>query len=244
MRAVRAITLNELRLLRADPYPFVLLVLMPLGFLAFVSDGLVGGPGQSVPGILTLFAFLGLYNVGLAFFREHGWGTWERLRMLPVTMPQIMVGKIAPLVGMYLVQSTVLLLAGYWFFGMPMNGAAATLVVVVLVVIAAMSALGLLLVAFCRTMNQVAAAANVGGLVLAGLGGALAPVSSFPGWAQALARISPVYWALLALRGVMIEGDSLSEVAGPLVVLLAIAVVAATLGLVRFDSTQVKESYS
>jgi len=238
------ITRHEVNLLRADPYPVVFLVLMPLALLAFLSDGLVGGPGESVPGILVLFAFLGLYNVGLSFFREHGWRTWARLRTLPVGSHEVVVGKVGPVAAMYLLQAGVLLSAGYWLFGMPMRGELITLLVVVIAVVLALSALGFLLVSVCRTMNQVAAVANVGGLVLAGLGGALSPVSTMPEWVQRIAPLNPVYWALLALRGVIVDGDGVTELSGSLVVLLSITVVAGIVGVVLFDASTVKEYYA
>ena len=163
---------------------------------------------------------------------------------MPIGTGEVVAGKLTPVVGLYLVQSVVVLLAGFWLFGMPMNGHVVTLAVVVVVIVVSLSALGLMLVSICRTMNQVAAAANVGGLLLAGMGGALSPVSSFPSWAQTLARLSPVYWALLALRGVIIDGETLTQVGAPLLVLLGVAVVSGTIGLLRFDAAQVKEYYA
>jgi ABC-2 type transport system permease protein len=240
MRMVRI----ELRLLLVDPYPIVLLVAMPLVLIAFLADGLVGGPGQSVPGILVLFAFIGLYNVGLVFFRDHGWRTWGRLRTSPIRPWEVVAGKVLPLSTLYLVQSIVLLLAGYYIFGMPMEGNIAALAVVVVVVAAAMTGIGLVLITFCRTMNQVTAVTNLGGIVLAGLGGALAPVEALPDWAQRIAPLSPVYWALEALRGVIDDGDSLADVAKPLGVLVAVAVVCIAVAVARFRVGDEKEYYA
>jgi ABC-2 type transport system permease protein len=234
----------ELRLLLVDPYPVVLLVAMPLVLIAFLAAGLVGGPGQSVPGILVLFAFIGLYNVGLVFFRDHGWRTWGRLRTSPIRPWEIVAGKTLPLSALYLVQAVVLLVAGYYVFGMPMRGSIGTLAVVVVVVAAAMTGIGLVLITFCRTMNQVTAVTNLGGVVLAGLGGALAPVDALPEWAQRIAPLSPVYWALDALRGVIDGGESLSDVAKPLAVLLGVTVVCVVVAVARFRVGDEKEYYA
>jgi ABC-2 type transport system permease protein len=244
MRPAALICGNDLRLLAADPYPVIVLILMPLVLLGFLSDGLAGGPGQSVPGLMMLFAFLGLYNVGLSFFRDHGWRTWSRMRTYPVGAGQMVLGKSVPLITMYLLQSIVLLGAGWAVFGMPMEGSPATLALVVVVIVGALYALGLLLVSLCRTMNQVTAVANLGGLLLAGLGGALAPVENLPSWAEQLAPLSPVYWALQALQGVIVDGKGVGELGGSLGVLGASAVLAWTLALARLDVTQTKEFYS
>lgn len=244
MKPAALICGNDLRLLLADPYPFIMLILMPLVLLGFLSEGLVGGPGQAVPGLMMLFAFLGLYNVGLAFFRDHGWRTWHRMRTYPVTAGHILLGKSLPLLTLYLLQSVVLLGSGWLLFGMPMEGGLLTLGLAVVVIVAALYSLGLVLVSLCRTMNQVTAVANLGGLLLAGVGGALAPVETLPSWAQSLAPISPVYWALEALRGVIVDGKGVAEIGVALGVLTGTAVAAWVVALARFDLTQQKEYYS
>lgn len=244
MSRARAICGHEMRLLGADPYPVLLLIAMPLVAIAFLSEGLVGGPGQAVPGLMILFAFLGLYNIGLAFFRDHGWRTWLRLRTLPVATSELVVGKSLPLIALYLLQSAVLLTAGYFLFDMPLTGSPAALAVAVVAVVASLYALGLMLVSLCRTMNQVTAASNVGGLLLAGMGGALTPVELLPSWAERIAPASPVYWALEALRGVLVDGDTVAELATPLLVLVAITVGALAVALTRFDAAETKEYYA
>jgi len=234
----------EVRLLGADPYPIVLLVAMPLVLVAFLNDGMVGGAEQAVPGMLVLFAFLGLYNVGMVFFRDHGWRTWGRLRTSAVATWHVVAGKTLPLVVLYLVQSAVLLGAGVWLFGMDIAGTIPTLAVVVAAVVVCLTGIGLAVVSLCRTMNQVSAVTNLGGLVLSGLGGALAPVSALPAWAQHLAPLSPVYWALSALRGVIVDGSTLVDLGKPLAVLLGVSVAGFAVAVLRFRAADVKEYYA
>lgn len=241
MTAVRRLAAVEWLLLKGDPYPVVIMIAMPLVLLAFLSHGLVGGPGQAVPGLLLLFAFLGLYNVGMVFFRDHSWQTWSRLRTTPMTTPQIIAGKVSPLIGLYLIQGVFLLAMGWLLFDMPFAGDPVAMAVLVLLNTTTMIGLGMVVVVVCQNMNQVSALTNLGGLVLSGLGGALAPVSTLPGWAQGLARADPVYWTLQGMRDVVIRGAGLADVTTPLLVLVATSVVTFTFAAARFRVGDEKE---
>ena len=69
-----------------------------------------------------------------------------------------------------------------------------------------------MLVALFRTMGQAMVIGNLGGMLMTGLGGALAPVASFPDWAQTVAHFSPAYWVLDALGRLTLEHATLADV--------------------------------
>ncbi len=58
------------------------------------------------------FAFLNTALVGTLFFREHAWGTWDRLRASSASTMDIALGKVLPLCVCQLAQLGVLFLAG------------------------------------------------------------------------------------------------------------------------------------
>ena len=49
----------------------------------------------------------------VAFFREHGWGTWDRLRSSPATASEILFGKLLPSVGLGILQIGVVVAVGF-----------------------------------------------------------------------------------------------------------------------------------
>ncbi|WP_423919030.1 hypothetical protein [Candidatus Poriferisodalis sp.] len=51
-----------------------------------------GGPAHTVPSLGSLFALMGTASTGFWFFREHGWGTWDRLRIAPIRPFEIVAG--------------------------------------------------------------------------------------------------------------------------------------------------------
>jgi ABC-type multidrug transport system, permease component len=238
------LTKNEFRLLALDPFPVILLIAIPSLLAAFLSNGIVGGAAISVPGLAALFGFFGLSTVGFAFYRDHGWGTWTRLRTTPASLLDLTLAKSVPLAALFVAQYLVLLSFGLLVLNMPWRGSVLAGLLVVIAIVGVEIALGLLFAAYCSTINQLNALCNVGGLLIAGLGGALTPVTRLPAWVRDIAPASPVYWALRGLRGVIANGDGLGDVVEPVLVLVLIAVAAGSLAIFRLREDDVKHFYA
>jgi ABC-2 type transport system permease protein len=123
-------------MLRRDPFPIAVLVVMPLVIIAFFrpalalalfSEGFVhaNGSEQAVPGVAVTFSFFIVGFVGLAFFRDRGWNTWDRLRGA-ASVNEIVTGKLLPIGLTALVQLVVLFGAGFLIFSFRINGSPAT----------------------------------------------------------------------------------------------------------------------
>jgi ABC-2 type transport system permease protein len=239
------------RLLASDPAPLLVTIIMPLLLAAFLMpstrallrvSGYAGANGseQLIPGLGVAFAFLGTSLIGTLFFREHAWGTWDRLRASPLSTVDIVVGKVLPLYVCQLAQLAVIFGAGAWLFGYRANGSLVALALVVAIFVAMLVAFGVMLVSLFRTMDQAMVIGNLGGMVMAGLGGALAPASALPGWAQAVAHATPAYWALKALREITLDGAGLSQVGASVAILGGFAVAFAAVTALRWRTSDVK----
>lgn len=249
-RTVALIRHNS-KLLLADPAPIIVSTLMPLVLMAFLQgmgqsvlarEGFTDASGAEhvVPGMAVLFSLFGVIYLGMAFFQEHGWSTWDRLRASRAGSLEILAGKMIPSAGVILVQSLVLFAAGVLLFDLTINGSIAALATMIVVTTIFLMALSMLCVAVFTTINQLSAAANVGAMILGGLGGALAPVSVLPSWAQTIAPVSPAYWSLEGFRAVILDGGGIGSIVTPSIILLAISAVAATIASVRFRFTHEK----
>lgn len=236
--------LNVLLQLR-DPGVLVLMTLIPLVLIPFMipscrsmlaEEGYVGATGaeQAVPGMAVLFSFLSVQTVVQSFFREHGWGTWDRLRVSAASGADVVLGKVAVAYLAQAVQLLVVLALGSALFGYRPNGSAAAVVAVALLFAAALAAFGVALALWVPSEGTALSLANLVGMLAAGLGGALCTVASFPEWAQPLARLSPAYWALDAVRAASLDGAGLADVAPQLVALGAFVAVFAAASVVRF----------
>jgi len=250
-----AIARHEFRVLRSDPVFFVIFTAMPLAVMAFVKPSFrfalvaqghpgVNGAEQAVPGMTVMFALFLMGNVGFSFFREHGWGTWERLRASWATPTQIMVGKVAVPLFQAVVQLVVLFGLGGALYSLHVRGSLIALTAVAGAFCVCVVALGLALLAICQTVLQLNAIANLGAIVLAGIGGAIAPATALPGWARTVAPATPSYWAMRGFRSVILDGGGLGDVALPAVVLLAFAAAFFFVAAVRFRFEQTKTSWA
>jgi ABC-2 type transport system permease protein len=243
---------HEMRILRHDPLPMIILIVMPVALMALLgptmkvlleAQGYRGPSGaeQAVPGMTVLFAFFLVGAVGFSFFRDHGWGTWDRVRATPASTAEIIAGKTLPIFMLALVQQVLLFTVGVAALGLDIRGSLAGVALVGTVFAACLIGLGLVVSAIARTVQQVDAIANVGALVLAGLGGALTPVGDLPGWAQAVTPVTPAYWALRGFRSTIL-GGGFTAVLLPAGVLAAFAGGFLVIGLLRLRMEEVKIS--
>jgi ABC-2 type transport system permease protein len=247
----RTLMAHNWRLLLADPAPIVTMTLMPLVMIAFLQGtgravlrgaGFTNATGAElvVPGMAVMFAFFGVAFIGTAFFAEHQWGTWDRLRASRAGSIEIVLGKILPSSVLMLAQLIVLFVAGALLFDLRIHGSLAGVAVMMVASIAMLVAMSMLYVAVFRTVNQLMAAVQLMAMVLPGLGGALAPVDVLPEWARAIAPISPAYWMLQGFRAVVLEGKGLDATVGPAAITLLFAAAAAAVAIWKFRITDEK----
>src|SRR5256714_9410541 len=108
-----------------------------------------------VPGLVGVILTLTLVLVtAMAIVRERERGTLEQLIVTPITKTELMLGKIAPYVGVGLVQMTTVLVVGRFVFDVPLTGNVLLLYGVALIFVVASLALGLLVSTLVRTQQQ------------------------------------------------------------------------------------------
>ncbi|MFI6599342.1 ABC transporter permease [Nonomuraea sp. NPDC050536] len=227
-----------------QPWVVVILIIIPGLLLAFFAKGIVGGPARAVPGIAALFGFFGLSAIGLAFFRDHGWMTWDRLRVSGTRPFAVIVGKLTPLAVAFLAQYVLLFPLSWAAYGLRIRGSVLGVALVALALVAVELGIGLLLAVVCTTIAQLNMLVSVGALLLVGGAGALSPIDTFPGWVQAIARISPVYWSFKGFTVAIAEGGSVGDVLGPIAVLFGMAAACFVLSGIFYKHEQRKTFFS
>lgn len=246
-----AVARHELRLFRREPGMLLQMLFMPIVMIAFLKPafgpalaqaGFEGASGaeQAVPGMIVMFSFFGAGTVGFAFFREHGWGTWDRLRASQARSAEIIVGKAVPVFLLVVAQQTILFAVGVWLFDMRIRGSVVGLAAVSVTLAVCLIAFGVLFAAYLRSSQSLNTVNSLTVMTLAGLGGAFTPVDVLPGWAQAIAPATPTYWAMEGYRAVILEAGRLAAVVEPILVLLLFTVVLGALAIRRFSFDETK----
>ncbi len=257
-RRVWTIAANDARLLRRDPFPYVLMTVMPILLMAFLKPAYrlmfaatgahhANGSEQAVPGMAITFGSLLVSDVGFGFFREHGWDTWDRLRVGGARSADLVFGKLAVPWLVLLVQQAVLFGAGAAAFGLRVRGLAAALALVLTILTLAcyLCALAAALVSVSRTVTRFNTLASLLAFVLAGAGGALTPIGVLPGWARAAAMGTPTYWVMHAFHLILMDSAGLgTRVLGSLVVVAAFAAVLGVVAGIRFRVDDAKVAWA
>lgn len=224
MTGLLTVMRTSLRIQRGDLATPIVMAVLPLVLTPFLIPGAQAqlqaagyphatGAEQVVPGFAALFGFLAVQQIVTCFGREHQWGTWERLRAAPVSTPALMLGRSTACLLVQLAQLALVMIAGALLFGYRPSGSRLGIALVLLTLAIMLVAFGVMLVAVFRSSEHALVAASLGGMIMAGIGGALAPVSSFPAWAQLIAHASPAYWALDAMRTLSLENADVGAVA-------------------------------
>lgn len=253
---IQALALHDLRILRQDPAFLIIFTVVPLAFMAFNKDSFAAalsvefagkgfnGSEQIVPGATVLFSGFLVGNLGFSIFREHGWGTWERLRASQLSTPELLLAKsVSPILSLAF-QLVVLLIGGALLFDLHVRGSLLAFGLVAAALAIMEVTLGFMLLSLCRSVIQLNALTNAGAMLLGGLGGALTPVEFLPEWARFLAPATPAYWAMRGFRSILFDGAGLAAIALPVGVLGAFSVVFTVVAARQFRVEETKVSWA
>lgn len=165
----------------------------------------------------------------VAIVRERERGNLEMLITTPVTSAELMVGKILPYILIGLIQVSVILAFGVWLFDVPIVGSLTDVYLAALAFIAANLTIGLLI--STRAANQFQAMQMTFFFFLPSilLSGFMFPFDGMPEPVQQFAELLPLTHFVRLIRGIVLRGAGIGELAPELWALLAFTAV--TLGL-------------
>jgi ABC-2 type transport system permease protein len=191
-----------------------------------------------VPGLMGVVLTMTMVIItALAITREHERGTMENLLATPVRPFEVMSGKILPYIMVGYVQMTLILLAARFIFHVPMIGSVPLLYGVSLFFIAANLAMGITFSTLAKNQLQAVQMAFFFFLPSILLSGFMFPFRGMPEWAQWIGTCLPLTHFLRIVRGILLKGNGLLEIAPELWPLLLFLAVAMSIGLKRYRQT-------
>ena len=191
-----------------------------------------------VPGLMGVVLTMTMVVItALAITRERERGTMENLLATPVRPFEVMLGKIIPYIIVGYIQLTLILIAARLLFDVPMVGSLALIYAVSLLFIAANLAMGITFSTLAKNQLQAVQMAFFFFLPSILLSGFMFPFRGMPEWAQWVGSILPNTHFLRIVRGILLKGNGLAEIAPHLWPLLAFLVVAMAVGVKRYRQT-------
>lgn len=182
--------------------------------------------------VINNVAILSIILTGSALIREREHGTIEHLLVMPVTPLEIMLSKIfangAVIVGASLLS---LLVVAHWGLGIPIQGSVPLFVVGSILFMISVTALGLLLATFARTMPQFGLLSLPVIIILYLLSGSTTPLETMPAWLQFVMKFTPNTHFVAFAQAVLYRGAGIEQVWPQMLVMAVLGV--ATLALCR-----------
>jgi ABC-2 type transport system permease protein len=191
-----------------------------------------------VPGLLGVILQMTMVMMtAMALTREIERGTMENLLSMPVTPPEVMLGKVLPYFAVGAVQVTVVLTVAKLLFHVPFIGSLPLLLAGVGLFVMVLVILGYLISTVARTQMQAMQLTFFYFLPSLLLSGFMFPFRGMPGWAQLLGEALPLTHFLRLIRAVMLKGADAEAVAQNMMALSLFVVTFAVLALTRFRRT-------
>ncbi len=184
-----------------------------------------------VPGLIGFIVMLSsVISTSLSIVREKERGTWEQVRMAPISTVSYVVGKTIPYFVISFASALLIVIAAMFLFDLPMRGSWVGLLVAVSLFIVAALGTGLLV----STLVDSQALAFLVSLLLSLLptmilSGFVFPIASMPAPIQVITYIVPARYFLVVLRGIVLKGVALPMLAEQVAALALYSV--AVLGL-------------
>ena len=191
-----------------------------------------------VPGLVgTILTMTMVMLTALAMTRERERGTMENLLATPVRPAEVMVGKILPYVVLGYVQLAVILGAAYLLFDVPMEGSMFLLLGLIGVFIVANLGVGFTFSTVASNQLQAMQMTFFFFLPSMLLSGFMFPFRAMPAWAQSVGELLPLTHFLRIVRGILLKGNTLSQLWPELWPMLLFLLVAGLVALKRYRQT-------
>ena len=183
------------------------------------------------PILVGFFVFFFVFLIsGIGLLNERTTGTLERLLATPIKRGEIVAGYLVGYGLLALIQTVIIVLFAINVLDMVLVGSIWTVMLINVIIALVALSLGILLSSFASSefqMIQFIPIIIVPQIFFSGI----FSIEGMADWLQVFANFMPLYYAADALKGVMYEGLSLSEISSNLYILLAFAAVFIILNL-------------
>jgi ABC-2 type transport system permease protein len=161
-----------------------------------------------IPGLISMILVItAVVSVSLSLVRETERNTIEQIRVSPVSTMSLLVGKILPYLGVAYLNAAMILVVGYFLFGVETMGSYFDLIYTTLIFLFACTSLGYL-VSVISANTQIAFTLGtfislLPSLILSGF---IFQIESMPNFIQLMTNITPTKFFNNILRSIILRG--------------------------------------
>ncbi|HZF00633.1 MAG TPA: ABC transporter permease [Methylomirabilota bacterium] len=217
--------------LRASPTPFNLVTHQHYNPEAITQYNIV-------PGLMGVVLTMTMVIITtLAITRETETGTMENLLSTPLRPGEVIIGKIVPYIFVGYVQVFLILAAAKFLFDVPIVGSVPLLLALAFLFIVAHLAVGITFSTIARNQRQAMQMGMFFFLPNILLSGYMFPFRGMPDWAQDIGEVLPLTHFLRIVRGILLKGNGIVEVAPEVLPIVLFLVVMLAIGIKRYRQT-------
>lgn len=249
--AIYTIWLREMKKFVRAKSRFVVSLLTPFFFLAFLGFGLDNNfvfpglpPGLGyldflAPGIIAMVLLFSSMFAGISVIWDKQFGFLKEIMVAPVSRTSIVLGRIAAGITTGVIQGIAILILSILlgFSVISISGVLLSLVFIILISSAFVS-VGLAFASKMEDMQGFQLIMNLFIMPVFLLSGALFPLENLPGWLAALSYINPLTYGVDGLRGVLIGVNHLPLIVD-FTVLAGFCIAMILLGTYLFSKTEI-----
>ncbi|MGE4586376.1 MAG: ABC transporter permease [Mangrovibacterium sp.] len=164
-----------------------------------------------VPGLMAMILMLiSAMMTSISITREKETGTMEILLVSPLRPVHIILGKVIPYLLLSFINAAVIVLIGYFVFGVPVKGSWFLLMAESVLFILMALCLGILISSVAET-QMVAMFISLIALMLPAIliSGFIFPIENMPEPLQFLSLLMPSRWFIVILKNIMLKGTGI-----------------------------------
>jgi len=175
-----------------------------------------------IPGLISMILVItAVVSVSLSLVRETERNTIEQIRVSPVSTMSLLIGKILPYLGVAYLNAAMILVVGYFLFGVETMGSYFDLLYTTLVFLFACTSLGYL-VSVISSNTQIAFTLGtfislLPSLILSGF---IFQIESMPKFIQVMTNITPTKFFNNILRAIILRGTGIETFYNDIISLL------------------------
>ncbi len=196
---------------------------------------------QTVPAWLIFSMFFVVIPISTTFILEKQYGTFQRLRTMPVPGSYILIGKLAPYLLINLIQTLLMFLVGIYILplvggqGITLGSNAWLLLPMTFSVSVLAISFALFVATLVKTTEQASATGGLSNIIFAAIGGIMVPTFVMPEMMQSFARLSPMNWGLEGFLEIILREGSFTSITPFIIKLLVFAIVFFSIALINYQ---------
>lgn len=188
-----------------------------------------------IPGLIAMILIIiSVILTSISLVREKELGTIEQIKVSPVSSLQLIIGKIIPYLFISIIIAALILIMGYFLFGVEVKGNYMLLFAGTICYLMATLSMGVFISTIAES-QQVAFQISqlISQLPTVILSGFIFPIESMPRPIQILTNITPAKYYIIILRNILIKGTGFETFKMQMVYLIIFALFFITIATLK-----------